>query len=264
MQSYPENILYKLTGKTSLQDVTSEELQHIANQHPYFGAAQFLLAKKFYSENSAFYKNAVQKAAIHFPNLLWLHFNLTETGEKITEAHKVQQQFATPEIISETDQEEEAVEVFSEAENNRNEKLSNLLKEQATAFEKPVEEVTLPLEATPYHRIDYFDSQGIKLDDKESADKLGTQLKRFTDWLKQMKRINPNPVDLGTDQITESQVQNLAEHSNESEEIITEAMAEVLLKQGKPEQAIHIYEKLSFLNPSKSTYFAAKISELKG
>jgi tetratricopeptide (TPR) repeat protein len=262
MQSYPENILYKITGKTSLQDVTSEQLQQIANQHPYFGAAQFLLAKKFYSENNAFYKNAVQKAAIHFPNLLWLHFNLTETGEKTTETPKVQ--LVTPEIISETDHEEEMEEAFSEADNNRNEKLSNLLREQATAFEKPVENIALPLEATPYHRIDYFDSQGIKLDDKESADKLGTQLKRFTDWLKQMKRINPNPVDLGTDQITESQVQNLAEHSNESEEILTEAMAEVLLKQGKPEQAIHIYEKLSFLNPSKSTYFAAKILELKG
>jgi hypothetical protein len=56
----------------------------------------------------------------------------------------------------------------------------------------------------------------------------------------------------------------MAEHSNENEEIATEAMAEVLIKQGKPEQAIQIYEKLSFINPSKSAYFAAKIEELKG
>jgi hypothetical protein len=114
----------------------------------------------------------------------------------------------------------------------------------------------------PYHRVDYFDSQGIRLE--EGNDKLGTQLKRFTDWLKQMKRISPNPVNLGNDEAGENQVQGIAAHSNEAEEIVTEAMAEVLLKQGKPEQAIHIYEKLSFNNPSKSAYFAAKIEELKG
>jgi hypothetical protein len=121
----------------------------------------------------------------------------------------------------------------------------------------------LPVETTAYHRIDYFDSQGIKLDEEKANDKLGAQLKRFTDWLKQMKKINPNLNALETDAAAESQVQNMAEHSNEPKEIVTEAMAEVLVKQGKPEQAIQIYEKLSFFNPSKSAYFAAKIQELK-
>ena len=144
-----------------------------------------------------------------------------------------------------------------------NEKLSNLLKEQAAAFEKPVEETALPIEVAAYHRVDYFESQGIKLDEEKANDKLGTQMKRFTEWLKQMKRINPNLSNPETDAAAESQVQNMAEHSNEPKEVVTEAMAEVLIKQGKPEQAISIYEKLSFFNPSKSAYFAAKIQELK-
>jgi hypothetical protein len=37
-------------------------------------------------------------------------------------------------------------------------------------------------------------------------------------------------------------VQHIAEDSNKTREIITETMAEVLVKQGKPEQAIQIYE----------------------
>ena len=78
-----------------------------------------------------------------------------------------------------------------------------------------------------------------------------------------MKRVNQNPADLGNDEAGESEVKNIAEHSNEPEEVVTEAMAEVLLKQGKPEQAIEIYQKLSFNNPSKTAYFAAKIEELK-
>jgi tetratricopeptide (TPR) repeat protein len=265
MLSYPENILYKLTGKSSLSDVSAEDLQQIADQHPYFGAAQFLLAKKLFSENNGSFKDAVQKAALHFPNPLWLHFNFTQEATDIDEATSHRPVIQEKQQISADKEEDEGemVEQYAEVDDTVNEKISSLLKEQADEFEKPVEEATLPLENTPYHRVDYFDSQGIKLEEKEADDKLGTQLRRFTDWLKQMKRISSNPADLGTDQIAESQVQNLAEHSNERREIVTETMAEVLIKQGKPDQAIHIYEKLSFLNPSKSTYFAAKIAELK-
>jgi hypothetical protein len=41
-------------------------------------------------------------------------------------------------------------------------------------------------------------------------------------------------------------------------------MAEVLGKQGRREKAIQLYQKLSFINPEKSVYFAAKIQQLKG
>lgn len=146
-----------------------------------------------------------------------------------------------------------------------NNKLSSLLQEQAAAFEQPVDEsvAEVPIETMPLHRVDYFESQGIKLDEEKPNDKLGKQLRRFTDWLKQMKSINPSPTELRSDEAGEQQVQHIAQHSNDAEEVVTETMAEVLLKQGKPEQAINIYEKLSFINPSKSAYFAAKIKELK-
>jgi len=262
MLSSSENIVNRLTGKSSFHDVETAELEQLARQYPYFGAVQYLLAKKLYLENKEEYKTAAQKAALHFVNPIWLRFNLTEAQQNEEEIGNSQISFEQRETLNEN---EGLVDEFPETDNAENEKLSSLLKEQAAAFEKPVEETsTLGLETLPYHRVDYFDSQGIKLDaEKEASDKLGVQLKRFTDWLKQMKRINSYPTDLGTDQKAESEVQNLAEHSNEREEVVTEAMAEVFIKQGKPEQAIHIYEKLSFLNPSKSAYFAAKIGDLK-
>jgi hypothetical protein len=262
MLSSSENILNSLTRKSSFHDVETAELEQLAKQYPYFGAVQYLLAKKLYLENKEEYKTVAQKAALHFVNPVWLHFNFAEV-------HRGEEEIVNNQISleqQETSTENEGVvDDFPEADSAANEKLSSLLKEQAEAFEKPVEETsTLGLETLPYHRVDYFDSQGIKLDaEKDASDKLGVQLKRFTDWLKQMKRINLNPTDLGTDQKAESEVQNLAEHSNEREEVVTEAMAEVLIKQGKPEQAIYIYEKLSFLNPSKSAYFAEKIGDLK-
>ena len=61
----------------------------------------------------------------------------------------------------------------------------------------------------------------------------------------------------------EQKVEQLAETSLNKAEVITEAMAEVWEKQGNPEKAIEIYQKLSLLEPSKSAYFATRISDLK-
>ncbi len=117
----------------------------------------------------------------------------------------------------------------------------------------------------PAHAVDYFDSQGIKLDlSKLPQDKLTRQLLKFTDWLKHVKTANPNPKDLGTAPELETIVESSAKHSNDSREINTETMAEVYAKQGKLEKAIQIYIKLSFLNPDKTAFFAKKIQELKG
>ena len=140
-------------------------------------------------------------------------------------------------------------------------KLSKLIEQHLSDFKKPVtESEQLPYKASPYHTIDYFASQGIKAD---TQDKLTYKVKKFTDWLKQMKGTGQQPADLGTDAETERIIETIAQTSNETKDIVTEAMAEVLVKQGKTEKALQLYKKLSFLNPAKSTYFAAKIEELK-
>jgi hypothetical protein len=125
----------------------------------------------------------------------------------------------------------------------------------------PAETGLIPLE--PYYTIDYFASQGIQLSEEEKQDQLGSKLKRFTAWLKTMKKIHPDksrPVIGGVQ--SEDHIREGAEHSNDLSEVITEAMAEVYLKQGLKEKALEIYRKLSLLEPSRSTTFAAKIAEL--
>jgi hypothetical protein len=58
-------------------------------------------------------------------------------------------------------------------------------------------------------------------------------------------------------------VEHLAQHSVADADVVTEAMAEVWVKQGNREKAIDTYNKLSLLNPSKRAYFAAKAEFLK-
>ena len=155
--------------------------------------------------------------------------------------------------------------IFDPAENQM-EKYASLLSHQVSDFKKPVEEnAKLDFEMEPYYTIDYFASQGIKVDlTQQPQDKLTKQLLKFTDWLKKMKTVSPNPQDLGTDPELEKAIQGIAQTSNEAKEIATETMAEVFVKQGKIDKAVQLYIKLSFLDPEKSSYFAAKIQQLKG
>jgi len=133
------------------------------------------------------------------------------------------------------------------------------LEEKAPEVETPTSPVF-----EPYHTVDYFASQGIRLVQEENpSDRLGKQLKSFTDWLKVMRRLPQKNKEIVPDIAAERQVQAIAAHSIEGREVVTEAMAEVLAKQGMREKATEMYRKLSLLEPEKSAYFATKIEQLK-
>ncbi len=152
------------------------------------------------------------------------------------------------------------VQLFQCALSNENQSIEEIPSPVISDPGEPSSHSIIPVE--PLHTVDYFLSQGIKITEENlSNDKLGSQLKSFTDWLKSMKKVHqklPHEAE-NTDKV----IQTIAEHSNEAAAVETEAMAEVLIRQGKRLQAFEIYEKLSLKNPSESAYFAAKIKSLK-
>lgn len=126
----------------------------------------------------------------------------------------------------------------------------------------PPSDAQEPLLFEPLHTSDYFASQGIKLSEEQiPADKLGKQLKSFTEWLQTMKSVHPINIDLKTN--VNQEVNNLAEKSNEEKDVITESMAIAYLAQGKPQKAADVYEKLKLIYPHKSAYFAAELMKLQ-
>lgn len=130
--------------------------------------------------------------------------------------------------------------------------------------EKTIITAEAVLSFEPYYTVDYFAAQGIKpTADELSKDKLGRQLRSFTDWLKIMKRLPASEISKAPESTAEKTVESMASHSVADSDVITEAMAEVWTKQGHPEKAIETYNKLSLLIPSKKAYFAAKIENLK-
>jgi hypothetical protein len=234
-----QQIFKSLFQRSSWDAGNAAILQDATQEFPYFGPAHFFLLKETGIGHSS-YAAVAGKAALHFNNayLLNLQLHHVDTPIKKEKAAIVAVQMPNTEPVEE--------------------KL--LTKQMANPTENQEKAEELLFE--PLFASDYFASQGIKLSEaNQSNDKLGKQLKSFTEWLKAMKKNNGNK--LPENYTVDNVVEKLAEKSNVETEIITETMADVYLQQGKIDKANEVFEKLSLLYPAKSVYFAAKIEQLK-
>jgi len=273
----------------------------VVSEYPYFTPAQFYLLKTV-KETDTDYTAEAAKTALLFNNPHWLQFQLQQQpvtfketpvvamysenadndddnallvvppAETVTEVYSENLRVVehTPEPV------QQPTEMAAYEENTDNDD-DNAVLVNKTGNEDAMPDSKIDIAANiknaenenalafePMHLVDYFASQGIKLsEDVQTGDKLGKQLKSFTDWLKTMKKIHVP--DAGANAvISDIAIQTLAAKSNTEGDVITEAMAEVLAQQGKAAKAIELYQKLSLLNPLKSAFFAAKIEQLKG
>ena len=257
-----------LTGLTE-----HDHLEQVAKRHPYFIPAQFYLLQQM-KDTDAGYDVQAAKTALLFNNPHWLHFQLQQdhTIDSIEEEIAATTAVVPDPVVAavaEPQKEPQTEEQLMLAENSDNDDDSAITEEEIAPIKITLRDMGAPVDEhapafEPMHLVDYFASQGIKLSDEvQTADKLGKQLKSFTEWLKTMKKIHI-PDSEANASISDIAIQALAAKSNKEGEIVTEAMAEVLVQQGKAAKAIEVYQKLSLLNPSKSAFFAAKIEQLKG
>jgi hypothetical protein len=258
MQSHPE-IFESLFRRNISSPDNKEFLQQTANKYPFFAPAQFYLLAQTKEETDTFELQAA-KTAILFNNAFWLNYQLEQSFK--TETPKFQPETIItiePSIEVKTD---ESVET-KETEPVKFQPFYTVYTKEDVAPEPAEVNHTEPVLFQPLYTTDYFASQGIKLSDEVlPTDKLGVQLKSFTEWLKTMKKVHPERMTQ-PDQHADEKIQTLAERSNHEQEIVTEAMAEVLIQQGLKQKAVEVYQKLSLLSPAKSVYFAAKIEQLK-
>lgn len=217
-----KELYYELFG-----DKDPQSLDSMIREYPYFTAARFFQLQNTPGDHPEL-ANRQATTALHFGNPFMLRFRLQEDMREMTGQVEELQSGLTGVIPGPA----------------------------------PVPAGQDELLFEPLYTSDYFASQGVKLSEEiKPDDKLGKQLRSFTDWLKTMKRL-PDAASL-PDTPVDKTVDLLAEKSNKDEDVLTESMAEVLAAQGKKAKAREIYRKLSLLNPAKNVYFATKIDQLK-
>jgi len=233
------DIVKQWTGHPSLEAIEMDTLEKYALEHPYAPTIQFLLAKKYQMIASPLLEAQLCKATAYFPSSLHLHclMNLVATNE---------------------------------TKDTSDTKLNTLLSNQVAKFKEQVDDAAAldhEKETNLSLQKDYFAAQGIELDlSKLPQDKFTQQLRSFTAWLKVIKNKdgsdqNDQIAALRPDQ--EQMITQIAEKANVPADILTESMAEIWEKQGNFKKAIATLEKLSFIFPEKSVYFASRIEQLK-
>ena len=246
--------------KNSLEECSIHDLRRVTEQYPFFSVGQFLLAQKLKETGDPRYTEQLQKLSLYIQDPLWLEQLLEQKGEmslySSTQQEKLEKEEPIQPVLP-------AVEVSKSIEPAIEPSIP--IEQPKEIIAQKSEPVNVPeLTFEPYHTVDYFASQGIRAKEEEQpGDKFGQQLKSFTEWLKTLKKLPVAEITVHVDSKSEQKVEQMAEHSIEDREVVTEAMAEVWEKQGNAEKAIATYRKLSLLNPSKSSYFAAKIEQLK-
>ena len=275
MTKETDYMIQSLFQRESMDEMTLDELKSHAEAFPYSSIIQFLYTCKLKSQYHLDFPEAVSKTALFFDDSSWLNYQLREEGEKgnfrkiiydsqynnISEDEEVEGLNLPAEGrgVEEVDFDEneggfhdpaivQAIEKIELQDPNTN---------PASGTNKDFE-----FQLTPYHTVDYFASQGIKINMENEKDELSLKVKSFTAWLKTMKRLQPGPETVTVKDI-QSILNTQNDKENQPEAILTEAMAEVYLKQGLREKAIDVYNKLSLQNPLNSHKFADKISQIK-
>lgn len=257
------------------------EASYWHQQYPWFAVGQ--LVNNFNQKDTPSFETTAQKTAVYFNDVLRLHWLLhpSETTTADLEITPQENHTATTPLAvaaahiytepsfkidlsaseDENEENEEMIEEDNEAPAMPVKSLSASLADLANSFKNAStsEEDTLAYQTAYQHTIDYFASQGIKLDAEPAKDdRLGQQLKTFTSWLRQMKPL-ANTEGSEADPVVELN----AAHSLLGSDVVTEAMVDILQKQGKKTQAVQLLEKLLLLHPEKSLYFAARIEQIK-
>ena len=233
-------LVQSLFERESLNELTIDELKGMTESFPYSSMIHFLYSKKLKKSLDFRYKEAASHTSLFYNQPQWLHYLLSDDAE--IGSFKSNQIEISQSVIEEERADEEMV---------------------VETSEKTFSEESLNIPIEPYHTVDYFASQGIKLSKEEQKDELYKKVQSFTAWLRTMKRMQPAPETITHKNIEEIFGNKLEETNQDKNEVYTEAMAEVYLKQGMREKAIEIYQKLSLQIPANHHTFAVKIQQIK-
>jgi hypothetical protein len=236
-----QDLFLKIYGRALDSDEASAFLLQQTEKHPYFGLNHYFLLCNTSSDDPSFANR------------------LLRTGLVMTDHFHLQRMLESKDLVSPLEPALHLSETTAPTTDSLKDSIQTVL-EGINSHAEP--SIDAPL-FEPLHTTDYFASQGIKLSEQVAPDdKLGKQMRSFTEWLKTIKKTPTVKLNVSAEQLDQT-VEKMAETSNHEAEVITEAMAEVFLQQGKIEKAAEIYQKLSLQYPSKSVYFANKIDHLK-
>lgn len=251
---------------------TVDALAQAVRRFPYFHAGWMLLAKGLADSASPHFQSELEKAAVH----VWDRAALFWLVNGADQSHKAQKPNpASPPKEKEAHQDSAprlAARLLTPPPPVADDYFPGVTDDLGLdAASKPDSTYTLtdfddhlrrPSERYTFADwLDYVSERKSILDEEAAQDRNSRQSRLIDDFLKEpVERITP----AAAKPISQSEARAIEEKSvSENDEILTETLASIYLKQGKTEKAVSIFKKLSLKYPEKSSYFASRIAEIQ-
>ncbi len=245
-----------------ISDDDLEKLEDVVQIFPYCSLAYTLIAKGHFERATMFASQKLRRAAAYALDretlkVLLLQGFDTEDDEEV----EVLSAPTTGDTISETHATKEKPDELDAlvAESSRVHLSENLLESgPSVSSEERFKLLDSTEEETPPMQLGHLN------EDEEMVHRFGKRLKKniqqdiIDTFIKSDQRIST--FNLNKVAITD---RDLSESSTRPPEIISENLANILIKQGKVDKAVEMYEKLMLKFPEKKVYFASRIEDLK-
>lgn len=171
-----------------------------------------------------------------------------------------------PDIVKEKDEEsiEDQADEEAEQENNEDEaekqddeNVEQVVEKKEAEMEEVAEDDIVPVPA-----IDMIDEDEDEiLENEREIEQEIDHLEERVDLIERFINQDPGPIRADSETTLKGDIS--MDSVRENDQLITDTLAKIYVKQGLHAKAIYAYEKLSLKFPEKSAYFAAQIDKIK-
>ena len=271
------SLILKQPNHISLSQVY--ELENIIHEYPYFQVVKAIYLKVLYAQESYRYNKELKVTAAHIGNRTLLFDFITSTAFKeksVLDKQQMPKAYADEAIPSEfttyvTEDAFEKKEFYPVPPDPKKEPQSQQ-PEELLHMGKPIDfqptdkqSFATWLQVTRYKPIDRRTSQTPTIElpfvEKNIFEEGDQRAKKF-DLIDKFLQANPK-IEVNKDYDDTSSAIEIVEKTDIGRQFMTETLAKVYLEQGKYLEAIQAYQILMLKNPTKSSYFAEQITNIR-
>jgi len=263
-----EKIIEWITKPQMLDASSTEQLMNLLKEVPYFQTAHYLLLKSLKNNNEADFINQLPKSSLYITDRKKLYYFLyPEFYKRIRrfsdfpkniDLEQIPEEYSEPidkghieekPIVKKVVDNKELLQMDYEAKESRIIDTTNVEIPSVFANETIVIELDEP-EKVDSMAENLIPGPLITQQLPEEAPDI------ISNFIKANPRIAPRKDAIPVEDFSKSSIE-------ETDDIFSETLAKIYIKQGLYSKAISIYEKLSLKFPEKNTYFASQITEIK-